>query len=517
MPAIRAVLERLPAWAAWVLCALAGCLVPLSFAPFDLWPLGLAGLVTFTLLLHETSGRTAWWRALGFGLGLYGVGVSWIYVSIHTHGNASAPLAALMTGLFVAFVALVFSLPFYLYGRWFSRHLLGPTLAFPAIWLLGEWLRGWLLTGFPWLYLGYAHLDTWLAGWAPLLGVMGLSLMVALTAGLAVHWLVYGHGRRGTTALMTAAILALWPLGLALKQAEWTDPQGKIVRVGMIQPNIPQELKWHPDFVLPTLNRLEGLSEDLWDNDWLIWPEAAIPKVYHDMMPFLDKVSARAEETDTGLVSGIIFDDPGKRQYYNSVVGLGDALGIYHKRRLVPFGEYVPMEQWLRGLIDFFDLPTSIISRGPWEQGGLLVGDVGISPSVCYEVVYPDLVARSARDTQVLLTVSNDAWFADSIGPLQHMQMARMRALETGRYMIRSTNNGISAIVNPHGQIVARAEQFVETTLEGEVQPRSGLTPFMHWGSHPLAVLSALILLGLALPAARQPSRLHFASSRSGQ
>ncbi|WP_286805116.1 apolipoprotein N-acyltransferase, partial [Marinimicrobium sp. UBA4209] len=432
--------------------------------------------------------------AWGFGIGLYGVGVSWIFISIHSFGNASAPLAAVMTGLFVLFVALVFSLPFYLYGRWFSQHPLGPLLAFAALYLLGEWLRGWLLTGFPWLYLGYGHLDTWLAGWAPVTGVLGLSLILLLTASIIAQWLLRPSRPRIQIAA-TLLVFGLWPIGWGLNQIEWTQPQGEPVTVGMIQPNIPQDRKWDPTFFEPTLKRLDGLSEDLWDNDWLIWPEAAIPRVYHQMLPYLETLNVRAEETETGFITGIIFDERRKGEYYNSVVGLGPALGIYHKRRLVPFGEYVPLEDWLRGLIDFFDLPTSIISRGPWEQSGLQIGDVGISASVCYEVVYPDLVARSARDRQVLLTISNDGWFADSIGPLQHMQMARMRALETGRPMIRATNNGVSAFVGHKGQIEKRAEQFVQTNLEGSVQPRSGITPFMGWGSWPVAILCGIVLV----------------------
>ena len=494
MTALQTALTRLPDWAAWLLCAAAGALLPLGLAPFDLWPLALGGLVVFVVLLNGSSGRRAWWRAWGFGIGLYGAGVSWIYVSIHTYGNASAPLAAVMTALFVLFMALIFSLPFWAYGRWFSRHRLGAPLAFPAIYLLGEWLRGWLLTGFPWLYLGYAHLDTWLAGWAPLLGVLAPSLIIALSAGLIALWLLQpGHSPRRWA--LTLVVLLLWPLGAILHRVEWTQPQGQPINVGMIQPNIPQERKWDPAFFQPTLDRLDHLSEDLWDNDWLIWPEAAIPRVYHDMLPYLEALNRKAEDTNTGLITGIIFDDPRQGVYYNSVVGLGPALGIYHKRRLVPFGEYVPLEQYLRGLIDFFDLPTSIITRGPWEQSGLQIGDTGISASICYEVVYPDLVARSAIDRQVLLTISNDAWFADSIGPLQHMQMARMRALETGRPMIRATNNGVSAFVDHHGGIEKRAEQFVETTLEGTVQPRSGLTPFMRWGSWPVVGMCVLLLV----------------------
>src|SRR5690625_5119246 len=293
---------------------------------------------------------------------------------------------------------------------------------------------------------------------------------------------------------LTVFILALWPVGLVFKQVSWTELNTSPISVGMVQPNIPQELKWRPEFMQPTLDRLMAMSDDLWHHDWLIWPEAAIPQVYHRMLPFLDQIHHQATLTNTALISGIIYDDPHQRQYYNSLAGFGTALGLYHKRRLVPFGEYVPLEEWLRGLIDFFDMPTSIIDQGPAHQRGIEVGEGLISPSVCYEVVYPDLVATSARDTQVLLTVSNDAWFADSLGPLQHMQMARMRALETGRYLVRSTNNGISAIVNPRGQITARSEQFVAQTLSGEVYPAQGMTPFMRWGSWPLALVAGALL-----------------------
>lgn len=508
-----------PLWAACLLALAGGALVPIAFAPFDIWPLALLGMVSFALLLYRRSGGRACLLAFCFGLGLYGVGVSWIFVSIHTYGNASAPLAALLTGLFVAFVALIFSLPFYIYGRWFSHRPLALALAFPALWLLGEWLRSWLLTGFPWLYLGYGHLESWLAGWAPVLGVMGLSLIVALSAGLIAQWLMLwrtGARPKVSLYLLTLVVVCFWPGGLALKQVSWTqlDRQAPI-SVAMVQPNIAQELKWNPDYVQPTLDLLLSMSEDLWQNDWLIWPEASIPEPYHHTLPFLDQINRLATETETGLIAGIIYDDPHRRRYYNSVVGFGEALGIYHKRRLVPFGEYVPLEDWLRGLIHFFDMPTSIIDKGPWEQQGIQVGEIGIAPTVCYEVVYPDLVAASARSSQVLLTVSNDAWFADSIGPLQHMQMARMRALETGRYLIRSTNNGVSAIVDPEGQIRARSEQFVAQVLEAEVYPAQGWTPFMRWGSPPLAVASALILALLLLFRRRSKSNPEISTESS--
>ncbi|MDQ2075185.1 apolipoprotein N-acyltransferase [Marinimicrobium sp. ABcell2] len=504
---------------ACLLAIIAGALIPLAFAPFDLWPVAMIGLVVLALLLDRQSGRGAMLRAFCFGLGLYGVGASWIYVSIHIHGNAPVPLAALLTGLFVIFVAFIFSLPFFAYGRWFSHRPLALVVSFPLLWLLGEWLRSWFLTGFPWLYLGYGHMETWLAGWAPVLGVMGVSLIMILSAGLIAHWLALWQANIRPRAHhwgMTVLILALWPAGLALKQTAWTEISDTPISVGMVQPNIPQELKWRPEFIQPTLERLLAMSEDLWQYDWLIWPEASIPQTYHRTLPFLDEIHHRAGNTNTALISGIIYDDPHQQRYYNSLVGFGGALGLYHKRRLVPFGEYVPLEDWLRGLIHFFDMPTSIIDQGPAHQRGIQVGELMISPSVCYEVVYPDLVAEGARDAQVLLTVSNDAWFADTLGPLQHMQMARMRALETGRYLVRSTNNGISAIVDPHGQVTARSRQFVAETLSGEVYAAHGMTPFMRWGSIPLAMGAGLILFLLCCTRRRdaRPDELEIAPGK---
>ena len=293
-------------------------------------------------------------------------------------------------------------------------------------------------------------------------------------------------------------VVGIWFTGWQLQGVQWARVNHDApISVAMVQPNIAQEVKWDPAHAQPTLERLQHLSEPLWGADWLIWPEAAVPLTYHRALDFLNTVSRRASETDTGLITGIIYDDQQQRRYYNSLVGLGDALGIYHKRRLVPFGEYVPLEQWLRGSIEFFDLPTSYINIGPDHQSGLAVNGIAIAPTICYEVVYPSLVAKSAHNSNVLMTVSNDAWFADSIGPLQHLQMAQMRALETGRYMIRSTNNGVSAIVDPSGDVVAKTRQFVATTLAGTVYPAYGQTPFMRWGSGPSVILALLLLIGV--------------------
>jgi apolipoprotein N-acyltransferase len=490
-------LLALPNGLAAGIALLAGALIPLSLAPFNLWPLGLMGILFLALLLEQQSLSQVFKRCLFFGVGLYGVGVSWIYVSIHDFGGASPLLAGFLTLSFVCFMALMFSLPFYIYGRWFARHRLSLWLAFPACWLLGECFRYWFLTGFPWLYSGYAHLTTFLSGWAPLVGVIGIGFLCALTASVLAQ--VIWHRRKTHALLAGVVVLAIWLSGALLKTITWTEINTTPISVAMVQPNIPQDTKWRADFVEPTLDLLREMSADLWQNDWLIWPEAAIPLTYHQALPFLNEVNQRAAETHTGLMTGIIYDDPNDDRYYNSIAGFGNAMGMYHKRRLVPFGEYVPLENWLRGLIHFFDLPTSIINFGPMEQRGIQIGDTAVSPSVCYELVYPDLVAFSARDAQVLLTISNLGWFGDSIGPRQFMEMAQMRALETGRYLVYSTNNGSSAFIDDKGRIMKRSQEFSTETLSGEVYGANGFTPFMHWGSMPLFILSLVLLGGLKL------------------
>lgn len=494
---VKSGIGQLPGWLAAVLSLLCGALQPLALAPFHIWPPALLGLAGLALLLFKAPPGRAFRLAMAFGIGLYGVGASWVYVAINQFGHASWLLAALLTALFVLFLALVFAVPFAICTRLIGHGRLGILLGFPACYLLGEWIRSWLLTGFPWLYLGYAHLSTPLSGWAPVLGVLGVGFMVAFSAACLASWAFF---MRPSANLWMATALAvlLWLGGWWLQGVDWTQVnRDQPVKVTMVQPNIAQEIKWRPEQARPTLELLMAMSEPHWDSDWLVWPEAAVPLTYHTALDFLTEVSRQASATRTGVITGIIFDDRQARHFYNSLAGLGDALGIYHKQRLVPFGEYVPLEHWLRGLIEFFDLPTSYIQRGGPNQSGLQVGEVSIAPSICYEVVYPSLVAAGARHRNVLLTVSNDAWFADSIGPLQHLQMAQMRALETGRYLIRSTNNGVSAIVDPRGRLVARSEQFVATTLTGVIYPAYGNTPFMRWGSWPVVILSLGLLLGL--------------------
>lgn len=482
-----------------LLSLLAGSLLPLAFAPLNLWPLALLCPAVLALLTRHQSSRFSLLLGFVFGLGFFGVGASWVYVSIHQYGAASVPLAALLTVLFVTLLSAIFSLPFGLLGWLKNLSLVGHFCAFCALWVIGEWLRSWLFTGFPWLLIGYTQLSTPLSGWAPVAGIFAVSLLtVAFSCSLGLLLVTRGWNARLLTLLLLAAICGS---GLYWQQQHWTQADGPVIEVALVQPNIAQQNKWKPEYLRPSLEHLQSLSLPAWEADWIIWPEAAIPMLYHNALPFLEQMNYRATATESAFITGILYDDrdaEGQPQIFNSLVGLGLASGNYHKTRLVPFGEYVPLENWLRGLIEFFNLPTSIITSGPQQQPGLQVGRYRLAAAICYEIVYPDLVARNSHNSAAIVTVSNDAWFGHSWGPLQHLQMAQMRALETGRYVIRATNNGISAIIQPDGSLMARSVQFESDMIAAEINPVSGDTPFMRHGSEPLLVALFALLTAIA-------------------
>jgi apolipoprotein N-acyltransferase len=481
-----------------LLAPLAGSLITLSLAPFNLWPAGIVSCAIYCALLCTCSARQALWRGWLFGLGLFGSGVSWVYVSIHVHGYAPVPLAVLLTVLFCAGLALLHALFAWSYVRWVRPLPGGMLLGFPVLWVLFEWLRGWLLTGFPWLYLGYAHPDTWIAGWGPILGVFGLSFICAISGScLFLAW----RSRQPAEVVTYAVVLiTLWAGGAVLRPIEWVAPASEQpLSVALYQPNIPQQHKWDPAWLPRILARYQRAAEALYHYDLVLWPESAIPRYFQDMAPWFAPLEERARSSEATLITGILYRGERRGEYFNSITALGQGSGVYHKQRLVPFGEYVPLEDWLRGLIAFFDLPMSNLSAGAPGQGPLRAGAYRVAPFICYEIVYPDLVAGAARKADLLVTISNDSWFGNSIGPLQHLQMARMRALENGRYLLRATNNGVSAIIDQRGRLLARSEQFVETTLTGTAEVMLGRTPFASFGVTPMIAGCGLALLVMAL------------------
>lgn len=479
-----------------LIALLSGLIFPLAIAPFFIWPLIILSLAGLLFSLHDTSSKEAAIRTWIFAFGKFSVGVSWIYVSMHSHGGTPAILAILMVGLFAAFLATFPAFFMYIFQRFYNQkntHALISIFAFSALWFLYEWFRSWFLTGFPWLFAGDAHLHTWLSGWAPILSVYGLSFLSALTAA-ALYFAI----RQKQIAYL--ALLIVWPLGFILQSIIWTQ-QSDELKVSAVQGNIAQEIKWLPEQRRPTVESYLLQTRQHWDSDVILWPETAVTVLKDQFQGYLDVINQEAIDHQSTLITGIPFrytEGPFRGEFHNSIVAVGTGAGLYHKQKLVPFGEFIPFEDAIRGLLPFFDLPMSSFKQGAADQELLKVEKNDslflIAPFICYEIVYPQLVAKMAAESDLLITISNDAWFGDSLGPKQHMAIAQMRALETQRYLLRSTNTGITALVNYKGEMVKQLPTKQKATLTAYAQTRQGLTPFMKWGLWPLWMLSILVL-----------------------
>lgn len=463
----------------------AGGFTTLTASPFELWWLGPVAAGLMYLGVHALTPAQAAFKGWCYGVGLFASGTSWVYVSIHDYGYTGVPLAVFLTVLFVVILALFFAGTFWLYRRFTTPRF--ALLTFAGAWVLGEVLRTYLFTGFPWLLLGSSHVDSPLAPWAPIGGVYLLSLFVAFSGALGAELL---FSRRIWTL---APLAAIWLTPFILP-AQWTAPSDTPTRVALLQGNLPQLIKWTPEGQRQAANTYMELTRALDDDiDLILWPETALPMVETQARPVLERVQANLA-TDTALLTGIVQRDESGR-FFNSVIGVGNVEGSYHKEHLVPFGEYLPLESVLRGAISFFDLPMSTFTPGESGQAPIQAAGVTLGNAICYEIIYPQLVAKRARESDVLMTVSNDTWFGASIGPHQHLQMARLRALENGRYVARATSNGITAIIDAQGRIVARAPQFEAATLTGDVYAMEGHTPFTRMGSWPTWLLAGLLIL----------------------
>lgn len=491
--------KRMPLGLTIVIALLAGAMFLFALAPYGIWPIALLSpAILYALLLPEMTGKRAFFIGHAYGTGLFCVGAFWLYTSIHVYGNTPVWLALIMIalmglgmGLFHGFLALIF-----------NRMLGRQPLSFAALWILQEWMKTWLFTGFPWLFVGYAFTEQyWLSSLAPIAGVFAVSFLAVLLAASIVELL----RRRGGYMIVSIALLVI-STSLWLMNPQWTKPKGTPnLSVSLIQGNIPQDLKWLTEFQVETLNIYATLTSTEWGRDIVLWPESSIPMFQTEAWGFINEMVKIANETNTTWVTGIPYKDeaafdPSTDKYppfYNSVIALGaEAEGLYKKQRLVPFGEYIPFE----GVLDILpDLAGSqdimSYSRGSEQQSPLQVRGHSLGSAVCYEVAYPDTTRKNAIGTDFLLTISNDAWFGTSAGPLQHLQMVQMRALENGRWFMRATNTGVTAIIDHKGRIVERAPQFERTVLRGEVQARVGNTPFMRFGHYPVLFVITLLLL----------------------
>lgn len=497
---IAARLKRLLPARASLYALLAGAANTLAFAPFDIWPLAVASPLALYVLLRGLSARAAFGRGFAYGTGFWLAGVSWVIVSIHVYGYTPLPMAALLTLLFALMLALLFFAWWTALYAWLGRGAARPLL-FVTLWVLAEWVRSWLLSGFPWLYQGYAFLDTPLAALAPLGGVL---LVSAAAVGSAVLLVDLARGTAPQRRLAVALFAVLLPGCWLLDGVSWTKPADAPRTVSLVQGNIPQDLKWLREMQQPTIDIYVQLSDSEWGRDLIVWPESAIPLYAHQAADTLTALETRARAAGSGLVLGIPTvqqSDWAPPVFHNSVLSLTPEPTWYHKRKLVPFGEFVPLAGLFRAIAPFFSLPMMPLdgfSPGAEDQLPLPAAGMALETLICYEVVYPALVREQAVRSNVLLTVSNDAWFGESHGPRQHMQIARMRALENGRWLLRATNTGVTAIVDDQGDVVASLPQFRREVLRGEVVPMTGSTPWMTAGNTPLLGVLGAVLVAAA-------------------
>ncbi len=454
-----------------------GSLLPLAFAPYALWPLAilLPALLIF-LLQRELSVRQVFVAGWFFGAGYFAFGVYWVYNSLHDFGMAAPPVAAAITALLIAILALFPAMALACWCLASQRFGNRALWLLPLLWFGFEWLRGWILTGLPWLSLGYSQTDSALAGYAPLIGVYGIGALCVL---MAIALVLVVRDRRYAWFLLLLAI----PFGGSLlMQVEWTQPQGNPLRVTMVQGNIPQAIKWKHDQRQNIFDIYWRQTLQHWDSDLIVWPETALSGTSEEIEATLLQPMARAaRENNSNILTGLVMSQRDEGIFYNSLMLLGSNSGIYHKRHLVIFGEYYPMRWLLDFLRNWINIPYSDLTPGPQQQPLMQVGDNTLGLSICFEDVFSRDVMLALPQANLLVNVSNDAWFGDSSAPQQHLQIAQMRSLESGRAMVRSTNTGVSAFIDHKGRILQQAAQFKTESLSRQITGRSGTTPFYYF------------------------------------
>lgn len=477
-----------------LLCAaLTGAISVLAFAPFGWWVLIFPSLAWLIVTLYNTSdSRQCTLIGYCYGLGLFGAGVYWIYYSLHLFGAAIAPLAALGTFLFVAAAACYPALFAGLLARCRRTPITWFLLYAPALWLLVEWFRSWFLTGFPWLSAGYTTIQTPLAGFAPVGGVYLNSLLVVIISG-AVGLVVVSRSAR-SVIVAVVVIGALGFGGRALQEISWTQESGEPVSVTMVQGNIEQELKFVPSLIEDSLRTYASLSQT--DSDLIIWPESAIPTLYSDVALWEEEFAAQMRTRGSVVLSGGFLANDDYTEFYNAIKVLGGTPAQqYTKRHLVPFGEFIPFRDLLTLLANLIQIPMSDLSPGQGPLAPIEINGVSYGMSICYEDAFgAEMIAQFPR-ANVLVNVSNDAWFGDSTAPHQHLELAAMRSLEFQRPMLRATNTGISALISHQGKILQASDQFTESALQVSVAPRRGETLFVRVGNMLVVSLAVLMLL----------------------
>lgn len=477
-----------------ILAALLGSTMPIAFAPLSIWPLGIL-LPAMLIVLADTQHSLRRVLLIGwvFGLGYFGFGVYWLYNSLHDFGNASPPMAAALAALMIICISLFPALT--LVSWKLAQRVLGQWTIWllPLLWFAFEWLKGWILTGFPWLSLGYSQVDSPLHGFAPFIGVYGLSAVCVLLSVALIRVV------RNRQYFHITLVVLIPGLAISIQNIDWTEPQSTPLRVTIVQGNIPQEIKWQYDQRQNIFDIYWRETNKNWDSDLIVWPETAIPGRSENIeQSVLIPMSIAATQQGSSILTGVVVSESEKNIFYNSMLLLGSSQGAYHKRHLVMFGEYYPLRWLLDFMRSFIDIPYSDLTSGSRNQPLMSVNETRLGVSICFENVFSRDIMTALPEANLLVNASNDAWFGDSLAPHQHLQIAQMRALETGRPMVRSTNTGISAFIDYRGRIIESTEQFKIQSITRDMLGRIGVTPFYYF-ARVQGLLAALILVVLLI------------------
>lgn len=469
-----------------------GALTVLGFAPFYLFPVPV---ITLALLLRfwykSTSSIQASALGFSFGLGLFSAGVTWVYVSLHDFGGMPVPIAILTLFLLCTYLSLFPAMTGLILAKLRKAPPVIWALAAAALWMLIEWLRGTLLTGFPWLAMGYTQAPfSPLAGYAPIVGVYGTTLILVLSAAFLFLLFEKGHSARRYLLLFSM----VWLGGFGLQQINWVQPQGEPVSVSLLQGNIAQDMKWQEDYLVNTMDIYANLILES-ESRLIVTPEISIPLFHDNVSPdYLSYLADHARKNNGDVLIGMAEHSADGEEYYNTMFSFGTAPEqLYRKSHLVPFGEFVPLKSIFGWIIDSLDIPLADFGRGSIDQQPLDLAGQRVAVNICYEDVFGEEIIRQLPQATMLVNVSNDAWFGRSIGPHQHLQISQMRAIETGRYMLRSTNTGLTAIINERGVIMDQIEVFTTDALHGSAQGYTGATPYVRFGNMPILVLAGLL------------------------
>ncbi|MDT8363718.1 MAG: apolipoprotein N-acyltransferase [Nitrosomonas sp.] len=472
---------------------LLGILTVPGFAPFYFYPLPLLTLMLLGILLRKSvNPLQAALISFSFAMGLFGVGVSWLYISLHDFGSMPMPLAIIALILLCIYLSLFPGLAAGIASFTALRKPLIWPWMIAALWTLSEWLRGVLFTGFPWLAVGYSQAPAGpLAGFASMVGVYGVSFLLVLTASGFACWQEQWRNWK-----FGVLLIAVWLAGWGLQQISWVTPSGEPVRVSLLQGNISQDLKWRSDHTLTSLQTYTELIQAS-SSQLIITPEISFP-LFREELPALywSILGDHARSNQGDVLIGMAERRNTNGEYYNTMFSLGSSPEqAYRKHHLVPFGEYIPLKQVFGRIIEVLKIPLSDFSRGSKDQRPMQLAGKQVAINICYEDVFGEEIISQLPEAELLVNVSNDAWFGRSIGPWQHLQISQMRAQETGRYMLRATNTGVTAIINERGRVLQTLEMFATDGLHGWVQGFSGATPYVLYGNKPILGLIGLLLL----------------------